>query len=89
LDAVAIRLRPLILSTCYEGEFKPERGRVKIPTASNQEGRIDFCRIEIPARVAPFLNGEIRKLLTMKGYQSLRRDWRSAERSFWKFFPAN
>jgi len=69
----------IILSTCYEGEFNLKRGRIKISHRFNQEGRIEFVELKFLRSLQPFLNGAIRKLLTIKSYQSIRRDWRSAE----------
>lgn len=69
----------VILSTCYEGYFNQNRGRVKISHRFNQQGRIDFVELKFLRSFQPCLNGELRKLLTVKGYQGLRKDWHSAE----------
>jgi hypothetical protein len=69
----------VILSTCYEGEFNQQRGRVKISHRFNQEGRLDFVELKFLRSLHACLNGEIRKLLTVKRYQDLRKDWHSAE----------
>jgi hypothetical protein len=69
----------VILSTCYEGEFNQQRGRVKISHRFNQEGRVDFVELKFLRSLHACLNGEIRKLLTVKRYQDLRKDWHSAE----------
>src|SRR5262249_39885919 len=55
----------IILSTCYEGEFNLKRGRIKISHRFNQEGRIDFVELKFLRSLHPFLNGAIRKLLTI------------------------
>ena len=65
----------LILSTCYEGDFNLKHGRVKISHRFNQEGRIDFVELKFLRSLEPCLTGEFRKLLTVKGYQSGRKDW--------------
>jgi len=69
----------VILSTCYEGEFSLNRGRIKLSHRFNQEGRIDFLELKFLRSLHTCLDGEIRKLLTIAGYQSLRKDWRIAE----------
>lgn len=69
----------LILSTCYHGEFNTQRGRVKISHRFNQAGRVDFVELKFLRSLQPCLTGEIRKLLTVKNYQALPRDWHEAE----------
>jgi hypothetical protein len=69
----------VIFSTCYEGEFNSKPGRVKISHRFNLNGRIDFVELKFLRSMHPCLNGEIRKLLTVKGYQTMRKDWRLAE----------
>ena len=66
----------VILSTCYEGNFNLRQGRVKISHRFNQAGRIDFVELKFLRSLQPTLNGAIRKLLTIKDYQSIRKDWR-------------
>lgn len=69
----------LILSTCYEGDLNTKHGRIKISHRFNQEGRIDFVELKFLRSLHPCLDGALRKLLTVNGYQSLRRDWHTAE----------
>src|SRR3989304_4898752 len=69
----------VILSTCHEGEFNLRRGRVKGSHRFNQAGRIDFVELKLLRSLQPCLDGSIRKLLTVRGYQSLRKDWLAAE----------
>ena len=69
----------VILSICYEGDFDCKHGRVKISHRFNQEGRIDFVELKFLRSLHPCLNGEIRRLLRVKDYQTIRRDWRAAE----------
>ena len=69
----------VILSTCYEGGFNLRQGRVKISHRFNQAGRIDFVELKFLRSLQPTLNGAIRKLLTVKDYQVLRKDWRVTE----------
>jgi hypothetical protein len=69
----------VILSTCYEGDFDLKHGRVKLSHRFNQQGRIDFVELKFLSSLHACLNGEIRKLLRIKDYQTLRRDWRAAE----------
>jgi hypothetical protein len=52
---------------------------VKISHRFNQEGRIDFVELKFLRSLHSCLNGEIRKLLMVKGYQGMRKDWHSAE----------
>lgn len=69
----------VILSTCYAGKFNLKRGRVKISHRFNQEGRIDFVELKFLQSMNPLLDGAIRKLLTVKDYQNIRKDWLAAE----------
>ena len=69
----------VILSTCHQGDFNLRRGRVKISHRFNQAGRIDFVELKFLRSLQPELNGEIRKLLTVKNYQHLGKDWHEAE----------
>jgi hypothetical protein len=69
----------LILSTCYAGEFNTQRGRIKISHRFNREGRMDFVELKYLTSLHPPLNGELRKLLTVKDYPSIRKDWYEAE----------
>lgn len=68
-----------ILSVCYAGEFNTRRGRIKISHRFNQEGRVDFVELKFLCSLAPTLNGAIRKLILIKDYQKIRRDWDAAE----------
>jgi hypothetical protein len=69
----------VILSTCYGGEFDLKPGRVKISHRFNQQGRIDFVELKFLRSLLHCLNGEIRSLLRVKDYPTIRKDWRSAE----------
>jgi hypothetical protein len=69
----------VIVSICYEGEFNSKNGRVKMSHRFNQEGRIDFVELKLLHSLHPLLNGAIRKLITVRGYQTIRKDWRAAE----------
>lgn len=69
----------VILSICYEGEFNWKRGRVKISHRFNQQGRIDFVEAKLLRSLEPALNGAFRKLLMVKNFQSIRKEWLEAE----------
>ena len=69
----------VILSTCYEGEFDLKSGRVKISHRFNQQGRIDFVELKFLRSLQPCLNGEIRSLLRVKDYPTIRKGWHAAE----------
>lgn len=69
----------LILSTCYGGEFNLKRGRVKISHRFNRAGRIDFVELKFISALHSCLNGEFRKLVQVKEYQTIKKDWHSAE----------
>jgi hypothetical protein len=69
----------LILSTCYEGDFRCQQGKVKISHRFNQAGRIDFVELKFLRSMQPCLNGEIRKLLMVKDFLRIRKDWHAAE----------
>jgi hypothetical protein len=68
----------IIISTCYEGDFNTQHGRIKISHRFNQEGRIDFVELKFLRALQPWLTGEIRKLLLIRDYQALRKDWHEA-----------
>ena len=40
---------------------------------------VDFVELKLLRSLQPVLNGEIRKLLLVRGFQELRKDWRAAE----------
>jgi hypothetical protein len=69
----------VILSTCYAGKFNSKSGRVKVSHRFNEEGRIDFVELKFLRSLHECLNGEIRKLVTIRGYQNLRKAWHEAE----------
>jgi len=69
----------VILSTCHEGEFDFKAGRIKLSHRFNQAGRLDFVELKFLRSLQPCLNGELRTLLRIVDYRSLRPDWRSAE----------
>lgn len=69
----------VIVSTCYEGQFNGKSGRVKVSHRFNQQGRIDFVEMKLLRSLEPCLNGEIRKMLLVKGYQTLQKSWWAAE----------
>ena len=69
----------VILSTCYEGVFNLKPGRVKISHRFNQQGRIDFVELKFLRSLQPCLNGEVRSLLRVRDYPTIRKDWRAAE----------
>lgn len=77
----------VILSTCYAGDFNTKRGRIKISHRFNQEGRIDFVELKFLNSLHPPLNGELRKLVTVKDYGSIRKDWFEAEASVLGVLP--
>lgn len=68
----------IILSTCHQGEFNLRRGRIKISHRFNQAGRIDFVELKFLRSLQPELTGGIRKLLTIRNYQGLRKGWHEA-----------
>src|SRR5205085_11714603 len=43
------------------------------------EGRIDFVELKFLRATQPWLTGEIRKLVLVKNFQSLPKDWHEAE----------
>jgi hypothetical protein len=69
----------LILSVCYGGEFNTKRGRVKVSHRFNQEGRVDFVELKFLCSLSPALNGAMRKLVLIKDYQNIRKDWDAAQ----------
>jgi hypothetical protein len=69
----------VILSVCYGGEFNTRRGRVKVSHRFNQEGRVDFVELKFLCSLSPALNGALRKLVLIKDYQKIRKDWDAAE----------
>jgi hypothetical protein len=69
----------VILSTCYDGGADGRDGRVKISHRFNQAGRIDFVELKFLRSLQPCLNGEFRKLVMVKDYAKIRKDWHAAE----------
>jgi hypothetical protein len=69
----------VILSVCYGGEFNTRRGRVKVSHRFNQEGRVDFVELKFLCSLSPALNGALRKLVFIKDYQKIRKDWDATE----------
>ena len=69
----------VILSLCYEGEFNRVPGRIKMSHRFNRAGRIDFVELKFLRSLNPALNGAFRKLIMVKDYASVRKDWREAE----------
>jgi len=69
----------VILSVCYGGEFNTKRGRIKVSHRFNQEGRVDFVELKFLCSLSPELNGAMRKLVLVKDYQKIRKDWDAAE----------
>jgi hypothetical protein len=68
-----------ILSVCYAGEFNTRRGRIKVSHRFNQEGRADFVELKFLCSLSPELNGAFRKLVLVKDYQKIRKDWDAAD----------
>lgn len=68
----------VILSVCYEGEFRGQRGRIKISHRFNRAGRTDFVEAKLLRSLLPMLDGALRKLLTVREFPSLPPDWWSA-----------
>ena len=77
----------VILSTCYAGEFNLKRGRVKISHRFNSEGRIDFVELKFLRSLLDCLTGEVRKLVLIRDYQDIRRDWQEAEAFALRILP--
>jgi hypothetical protein len=65
----------VILSTCFGGQFNLQAGRIKISHRFNQEGRIDFVELKFLRSLHACLTGEIRKLLLVKDYQTIPKNW--------------
>ncbi len=77
----------VILSTCYDGVFNLKPGRIKISHRFNQQGRLDFVELKFLRSLQPCLNGELRKLILIKDYQDLRKDWSAAEAHVLEVLP--
>lgn len=69
----------VILSVCYDGEFRGREGRIKLSHRFNRRGRIEFVELKFLHSLQPCLNGALRKLLVLRPNPSLRPDWREAE----------
>lgn len=69
----------VILSTCYEGGLDGLQGKVKVSHRFNQAGRIDFVELKFLRSSQPCLHGEFRKLVMVKDYARIRKDWHAAE----------
>jgi len=77
----------VILSICYDGEFNSRRGRIKVSHRFNESGRIDFVELKFLRSLQPCLTGEIRKLLLVQDYQTLRKEWHEAEAHSLRVLP--
>jgi len=77
----------LILSTCYWGNFNLRQGRVKISHRFNQEGRIDFVELKYLNSLHSPLNGELRKLVVVRDFAIVRKDWFEAPAQVLKVLP--
>jgi len=69
----------VIISTCHQGEFNTQRGRVKLSHRFNQAGRIDFVELKLLRSLHPHLDGALRKLITVKDRQTSENAWHTAE----------
>jgi hypothetical protein len=69
----------VILSTCYDGEWNGQSGRIKISHRFNQAGRFDFVELKFLRSLHACLSGEIRSLVRVKDYQHIRKDWHATE----------
>lgn len=69
----------VILSTCYEEDLDHHGARVKLSHRFNQAGRIDFVELKFLRSLQPCLNGEIRKLLMVKDFARIQKEWHAAE----------
>jgi hypothetical protein len=69
----------VILSTCYDGSIDGRDGKVKVSHRFNQAGRIDFVELKFLRSLQSCLNGEYRKLVMVKDYAKIRKDWHAAE----------
>jgi hypothetical protein len=69
----------VILSTCFEGGGDGRSGKVKLSHRFNQAGRTDFVELKFLRSLQPCLDGEFRKLVMVKDYARIRKDWHAAE----------
>ena len=77
----------VILSTCYDGRFNTQRGRIKISHRFNQAGRIDFVEMKFLRALQPCLTGEVRKLVMVKNFQTGQKDWHETEAFILRVLP--
>lgn len=77
----------VILSVCYDGEFNRRRGRVKLSHRFNQAGRIDFVELKLLRSLQPGLDGALRKLITVRDYPQVRKDWLATEAFVLRVLP--
>ncbi len=69
----------IIISTCYDGVFNTQHGRIKLSHRFNRAGRLDFVELKFLKSLHPCLTGEIRKLVMVQNFQASRPDWLRAE----------
>ncbi len=69
----------VILSRCHAGEHNSRRGRIKVSHRFNLHGRIDFVELKFLNSLQPCLNGALRKLLTVRDFQGIRKDWSATD----------
>ena len=77
----------VFLSTFYCGKYKSNETRFKISHRFNHEGRIDLVDAYLTQCLDPLLSGAVRHLITIDGFQNIKKNWQKAEAFFLPCLP--
>lgn len=77
----------VLVSVCYQGQWRAQRGRVKLTHRFNAAGRVDFVELKYLEALDARLQGATRKLVLVRDFAVRRRDWFEAEAFVLRVLP--
>lgn len=77
----------VLVSVCYQGEFRAQRGRVKLTHRFNAAGRVDFVEMKYLRALDARLDGATRKLVLVRDFALRPRAWLEAEAFVLRVLP--
>jgi hypothetical protein len=77
----------VLVSACYEGEFRLQRARVKLTHRFNTAGRVDFVELKFLRALDARLDGAVRKLVLVRDFAARPREWFEAEAFVLRVLP--
>lgn len=77
----------VLVSVCYQGRFRTQRGRVKLTHRFNVAGRVDFVELKYLRALEPALDGATRKLVLVRDFVTRPREWFDAEAFVLRVLP--